>query len=99
MVKSSGAQAILPVRTGEIACPPPERDLQLKGLMATTKNEPQSYGSQADWVTGKTGATVNNPKSTPPSDDFYDSRRDSEGSAEDQGGKVSAQQHAESAQP
>src|SRR5687767_5059641 len=67
--------------------------------MATTKNEPQSYGSQADWVTGKTGANVNNPKSTPPSNDFYDSRRDSEGSAEDQGGKVSAQQHAENAQP
>jgi len=23
------------------------------------KNEPQSYGSQAEWVTGKTGQTVN----------------------------------------
>jgi len=25
------------------------------------KNEPQSYGSQGDWVTGKTGEKVNRP--------------------------------------
>lgn len=28
-----------------------------------THNEPQSYGSQDDWTSGKTGQSVNNPKS------------------------------------
>lgn len=28
-----------------------------------THNEPQSYGSQDDWTSGKTGENVNNPKS------------------------------------
>src|SRR4051794_13590770 len=28
-------------------------------LNARMKNEPQSYGSQAEWVTGKTGQAVN----------------------------------------
>lgn len=28
-----------------------------------THNEPQSYGSQDDWTSGKTGQNVNNPKS------------------------------------
>jgi hypothetical protein len=64
-----------------------------------TKNEPQSYGSQKDWVTGHTGENVNHPKATPPADDFYESRHDSDGSAPEQGGKVSPVQEAESAQP
>jgi hypothetical protein len=29
------------------------------------KNEPQSYGSQGEWVTGKTGQTVNRPAEGP----------------------------------
>lgn len=31
-----------------------------------THNEPQSYGSQDDWTSGKTGQSVNNPKSERP---------------------------------
>lgn len=61
--------------------------------MATNKtNEPQSYGNNADWVTGQTGQNVNDPKAAPPNSqhgDFYESRRDAEQSGEDQGGKVS----------
>jgi hypothetical protein len=30
-----------------------------------THNEPQSYGSQDDWTSGKTGQSVNKPKSEP----------------------------------
>lgn len=33
------------------------------------KNEPQSYGSQAEWVTGKTGQTVNREPERPAADD------------------------------
>ena len=33
------------------------------------KNEPQSYGSQAEWVTGKTGQTVNREPERPADDD------------------------------
>ncbi len=29
------------------------------------KNEPQSYGSQDEWLTGKTGQTVNRPAPAP----------------------------------
>jgi hypothetical protein len=57
-----------------------------------TNNEPQSYGSDADWVTGQTGQKVNDPKAAPPNSqhgDFYESRRDAEHSGEHQGGKVS----------
>lgn len=62
--------------------------------------EPQSYGSQNDWVTGNVGETVNAQKRAPNSQhgDFYESRRDSEGSAPDQGGKVSDEQLAENGQ-
>lgn len=65
------------------------------------KGEPQSYGSQKDWVTGKTGETVNDPKAAPPAkhEAFYDGRRDSESSGEHQGGQVSPVQAAESVQP
>jgi hypothetical protein len=65
-------------------------------------NEPQSYGSDAEWVTGKTGQNVNDPKAAPPNSqhgDFYESRRDSEGSGEHQGGKVSGEQLADNAGP
>jgi hypothetical protein len=59
--------------------------------MPKDTREPQSYGSQGDWVTGKTGQAVQNPKGTPPAEhrEFYDSRRESESSAPDQGGQLS----------
>jgi hypothetical protein len=40
------------------------------------KNEPQSYGSQGEWVKGDVGEKVNRPKDTPkpPHGDFYESR-------------------------
>lgn len=43
--------------------------------------EPQSYGSESDWLTGKTGQTVENtPERTSRHDeDFYDSRNRHEG--------------------
>ena len=50
------------------------------------KDEPQSYGSQKEWVTGKTGQKVND-AATP----------HATATTEDQGGKVSAVQLAESA--
>lgn len=34
--------------------------------MADKPREPQSYGSQADWQTGKTDQQVHDPKSTTP---------------------------------
>lgn len=56
-----------------------------------SKNEPQSYGSQADWVSGDVGQTVNRQKGSPDTQpgDFY----------EDQGGKVSPEQLADNVQP
>ena len=63
--------------------------------------EPQSYGSGADWVTGKTGEKVNPQASVPPAEhrDFYDSRRGSETTGDHQGGHTSDHQLAESAEP
>lgn len=63
-------------------------------------NEPQSYGSQGEWLTGKTGETVNrtNGHPTTQNGDFYESRHDSDKSEGDQGGKVSDVQLAENAQ-
>ena len=67
------------------------------------KDEPQSYGSQADWVKGTTGQEVNRQKGHPHPDsahgDFYESRRDSEDSAPHQGGEVSPVQLAENSGP
>jgi hypothetical protein len=65
--------------------------------MASDKNEPQSYGSGEEWVTGETGQKVNAPKSSPTAEhqEFYDSRRDAEGSAPHQGGHTSAAQLAD----
>jgi hypothetical protein len=42
------------------------------------KNEPQSYGSEKEWLTGETGQTVNRLKGHPNSQnaDFYASRHD-----------------------
>lgn len=63
--------------------------------------EPQSYGSEADWLSGRTGQKVQNPKSEHPPEhrDFYENRRDGEDSAPAQGGQTSDVQLAESAQP
>jgi hypothetical protein len=65
--------------------------------MATDRNEPQSYGSGEEWVTGETAEEVNAQKSTPPPEhrEFYDSRRDSEGSDAHQGGHTSGVQLAD----
>src|SRR5512138_128978 len=64
------------------------------------KNEPQSYGSQGEWLTGKTGETVNRTKGHPTTQhgDFYESRIEGEESRGDQGGKLSGEQLAENAQ-
>lgn len=65
--------------------------------MPHDKREPQSYGSNADWVTGRTGQQVNEPAAPAPEHrEFYDERRESETSAPDQGGKTSPVQRAES---
>ena len=68
--------------------------------MAKKENEPQSYGSQGEWLTGKTGEKVNETKGHPTSQhgDFYESRIEGEASPGDQGGKVSDKQLAENAQ-
>ena len=62
-------------------------------------NESQSYGSQGDWVTGKTGEQVNRQKSEPAAEhkDFYEGRRDSESSGEHHGGEVSGVQARDNA--
>ncbi|HUP46117.1 MAG TPA: hypothetical protein VM779_11460 [Thermoanaerobaculia bacterium] len=59
--------------------------------------EPQSYGSQKDWVEGDVGGTVNRQKGKPDPQhgDFYESRRDAEESGPDQGGHVSDEQMEE----
>ena len=63
------------------------------------KNEPQSYGSQGEWLTGKTGETVNRTKGpTSEHGDFYESRIEGEESKGSQGGKVSDVQLADNAQ-
>ena len=58
-----------------------------------THNEPQSYGSQDDWTSGKTGQSVNNPKSAPAPEhkDFYESTQE----RETEGGSVSPVQLAD----
>jgi hypothetical protein len=68
--------------------------------MPSDGNEPQSYGSGEDWVTGETGEEVNPPKSSPSPEhqEFYQSRHDSDNSAPHQGGHTSGVQLAECAQ-
>ena len=58
-----------------------------------THNEPQSYGSQDDWTSGKTGESVNDPKSepTPEHADFYESKVETD----TEGGSVSPVQLAD----
>ena len=65
------------------------------------KSEPQSYGSQAEWVKGSTPQTVNpgqGPEASPQSE-FYTPHRDSEQNAPEQGGLVSPVQTSESDRP
>jgi len=61
------------------------------------KKEPQSYGSQSDWIAGKTAQKVEKANTT--QDDFYEERRDSETSAPHQGGDTSPIQAREHAMP
>jgi hypothetical protein len=74
--------------------------LQFPLLMADKKNEPQSYGSQAEWVKGDVGQTVNrqNSEALPAKGDFYESRIGSEKSRDAEGGHVSVVQLAEGSQ-
>ena len=69
--------------------------------MAEKNNEPQSYGSQSEWVRGDVSEEVNRLKGNPNSQhsDFYESRRESETNAPEQGGLVSPEQLAENAEP
>lgn len=71
--------------------------------MPKDQREPQSYGSEQDWVTGRTGEQVNDPASAPAPEhqEFYDEARESERSASEnhQGGRVSEVQLAENVQP
>lgn len=62
------------------------------------KNEPQSYGSEKEWVTGETGQTVNRLKGHPNSQhaDFYSSRHDDSPA---DGGEVPADSQQQSAAP
>jgi hypothetical protein len=58
------------------------------------KDEPQSYGSGADWVKGTTGQQVHDPKASPPPRHagFYENRHDSEDNAPPEGGVQPAEQ-------
>jgi hypothetical protein len=73
--------------------------LQFFVLEESMPREPQSYGSNEDWVTGRTDQKVNDTKSAPTGNhrDFYDERRESETSAPHQGGHTSDAQLAEGA--
>jgi len=61
------------------------------------KDEPQSYGSQAEWNSGDVGQTVNRQKSepTPQNAEFYESRHDHD----EIPGTTSPLQIAESVEP
>ena len=65
--------------------------------MAKDGKEPQSYGSGPDWVSGKTGQSVNEQADTPPPEHqaFYDERRTDDTSSAAQGGLTSDVQRAE----
>lgn len=68
--------------------------------MANPK-EPQSYGSQGDWVTGDVGEEVNRLEGHPSSQhgDFYESRQNAPRQMPEQGGKISPDQIEENVQP
>lgn len=63
------------------------------------QKEPQSYGSDKGWISGKTGGTIDNqPQKSEGGDDaFYNPRRDNETSTDFQGGKISPEQLADNA--
>ena len=63
------------------------------------QKEPQSYGSDKGWISGKAGGTVDNQpqKSAGGDDAFYNPRRDNETSTDFQGGRISPEQLAENA--
>ena len=67
--------------------------------MPKDMKEPQSYGSDKDWVTGKTGGEVNDQDAAPPAaqQEFYEDRRESESTDRHTGGKTSPVQAAENA--
>lgn len=64
----------------------------------TRAREPQSYGSERDWVTGRTDQTVSETQPAGPMPDvpFYESRHDSEQS---EGGSVGAFQLQDGTDP
>lgn len=68
--------------------------------MPKDMKEPQSYGSEKDWVTGKTGNEVNDQDSAPQPEhqDFYDEKIEREDIDGNSGGKVSPVQAAENVQ-
>ena len=59
--------------------------------MPKDSKEPQSYGSQGDWVSGRTGQEVNEQDGAPEPEhrDFYDERRESETNTSYEGGRIS----------
>ena len=69
--------------------------------MPKDTKEPQSYGSEKDWVTGRTGQEVNDQDAAPAPEhrEFYDERREAEESRGVQGGLTSPVQLAENVQP
>lgn len=52
--------------------------------------EPQSYGSESDWLTGKTGQTVDETpgRESRHDEEFYESRHEQEGESPAAGGDV-----------
>jgi hypothetical protein len=60
----------------------------------TDKKEPQSYGSQGDWVAGTTGQKTN-----PERPGSFDEHRENDASAPHQGGDTSPVQSREHAMP
>jgi hypothetical protein len=69
--------------------------------MARDTREPQSYGSGEDWVPGRTGQRVNDPKAEPEPEhaELYDERRESDRRDSNQGGHLSDFQRADGAEP
>lgn len=67
--------------------------------MPRDTKEPQSYGSQADWTSGKTGQEVTDQKSEPRPEhrEFYDDRREAEENDGVSGGLTSPYQLADNA--
>ncbi len=63
--------------------------------------EPQSYGSEKDWVTGKTGQTVDRTpqKSDRHDEKFYESRHESDRSPAPTGGQMSPQRAGDDHDP